>query len=228
MAVIAEREDRFRTPRVWWLIAFLALAIALYGWLYVVRGENAFAPDFAASFRATSPTIFIHTLFGPLALLSGAIQFLPAMRRPGRWSVHRFAGRVYVIAAIVLATAGLYLSLYSLGGMVTHVGFALLAIGTLSTTVTGYVLIRRGKVRKHLEWMLRSYCFMFGAVTLRIWLPLLIIAMHGEFVTPYRIVAWLSWVPNILFGEWLIRRGWRPVFRIDPTSPKLQDASWQR
>ena len=60
--------------------------------------------------------------------------------------------------------------------------------------------------------MLRSYSLIFGAVMLRIWLPLLIIAHGGEFIPAYRIVAWLAWVPNILLVEWLIRRGWRPAY----------------
>jgi len=27
-----------------------------------------------------------------------------------------------------------------------------------------------------------------------------------------RVVAWLAWVPNALFVEWIIRRGWRRAF----------------
>jgi len=60
--------------------------------------------------------------------------------------------------------------------------------------------------------MLRSYALIFAAVTLRIWLPLLIIAYQGDFLPAYRWVAWVSWVPNALFVEWIIRRGWRPTF----------------
>ena len=60
--------------------------------------------------------------------------------------------------------------------------------------------------------MLRSYGLIFAAVTLRIWLPLLIIAHEGQFLPAYRWVAWVSWVPNLLFVEWVIRRGWRPRY----------------
>jgi hypothetical protein len=44
------------------------------------------------------------------------------------------------------------------------------------------------------------------------WLPLLIIAYQGELDPAYRRVAWASWVPNIVWAEWLIRRGWRPAY----------------
>jgi hypothetical protein len=49
--------------------------------------------------------------------------------------------------------------------------------------------------------MLRSYALVFAA-TLRIELPLLIMAF-GEFT---QVVAWLSWVPNLLWAEWYVRR----------------------
>lgn len=61
--------------------------------------------------------------------------------------------------------------------------------------------------RSHREWMIRSYSLVFGAATLRIWLPLLITSYRGDFLPAYRIVAWVSWVPNILFAEWYVRRG---------------------
>jgi hypothetical protein len=54
--------------------------------------------------------------------------------------------------------------------------------------------------------MIRSYSLMFAAPTLRLWLPLLIIAYQGEFRPAYLWVAWVCWVPNLLVAEWYIRR----------------------
>ena len=61
--------------------------------------------------------------------------------------------------------------------------------------------IKLGEVKRHREWVLRNYALIFGAVTLRIWLPILIIAYQGEFLPAYRWVAWLAWVPNLLWVE---------------------------
>ena len=60
--------------------------------------------------------------------------------------------------------------------------------------------------------MLRSYALVFAAVTLRIWLPILIMVHQRQLLPEYKWVTWLSWVPNLLFVEWLIRRGWRPAY----------------
>jgi uncharacterized membrane protein len=178
----------------------------------VLLGERAYAPELAASFRARPVAITLHTLFGPLALAMGLVNLLPALRQRRRWGVHRLVGRVYVVSVLALGTAGLYLACYAVGGVVARVGFGLLAVATLTTAVQGYRHIRRGRIARHREWMLRSYALIFGAVTLRIWMPILVVAYQGEFIPAYRWVAWLSWVPNLLWVEWIIRRGWRPAY----------------
>jgi len=203
-----------RTPRWWWVVAFLAVLVAGYSLRYVVVGERAYVPELAASFNARPVAIAVHAFFGPLALLLGLVQLLPAMRRPKRWSAHRIVGRTYAVSAVALAAAGLYMAPYSAGGVIAHVGFGLLAAGVLVTTAQGYRSARRHDFTRHREWMLRSYALIFGAVTLRIWLPLLLVAYRGDFLPAYRWVAWLSWVPNILWAEWIIRRGWRPTFEL--------------
>ena len=81
----------------------------------------------------------------------------------------------------------------------------MLAVLLLATTARAYTAARARTIALHRQWMLRSYALLFGAVTLRIELPLLIMAF-GEFTPAYQVVSWLSWVPNILWAEWYIRR----------------------
>ena len=201
-----------RVPRWWWLAAFLAVAIAGYSLRYVALGERAYVPELAASFRARPLTVLTHTLFGPIALLSGLVNLLPAMRNRRRWAAHRWIGRTYLISVLALGLAGLVMSFHAVGGVWARVGFALLALATLATSVQAYRFIKRRDIKRHREWMLRSYALIFGAVTLRIWLPILIVIYGGQFIPAYQWVAWLSWVPNLLFVEWIIRRGWHPRF----------------
>jgi hypothetical protein len=60
-------------------------------------------------------------------------------------------------------------------------------------------------IAAHRVWVLRSYALIFAAVTLRLELPLLAVAF-GDFLPAYRTVAWLCWVPNLLWTEWYRRR----------------------
>lgn len=206
-----------RVPRWWWLSAFLALLVAAYSIRYAVLGERAYVPELSQSFRAHALTLVVHTLFGPIALVLGLVNLLPAMRRRPKWVAHRWIGRVYLVSALALGGAGLWLAFHAAGGLGSRIGFSLLAVATLATVVQGYRSIRRSNVRQHREWMLRSYGLIFAAVTLRIWLPILIVAHQGQFLPAYRWVAWVSWVPNLLFVEWVIRRGWRPQYVLPPT-----------
>jgi uncharacterized membrane protein len=212
LTATAPATPRARVPRWWWLTAVLAAGVSAYALRYVIVGERAYVPELAASFRARPLAITVHTLFGPLALTLGLVNLLPAMRQRRRWAAHRLAGRVYLVSALALGSAGFYLAWHAAGGSGARVGFALLAVATLTTVVQGYRSIRQGEVRRHREWMLRSYALIFGAVTLRLWLPILIVAYQGQFLPAYRWVAWLSWVPNLLWVEWVIRRGWRPAY----------------
>jgi len=53
--------------------------------------------------------------------------------------------------------------------------------------------------------MIRSYALTVAAITLRSYLPLMLVA-GVPLAMSYPLVAWVCWIPNLLFAEWLIRR----------------------
>lgn len=105
-----------------------------------------------------------HTLFGPIALTLGLVNLLPAFRQRLRWPLHRWLGRIDLIASIVLGLAGSSLSLHVFGGPGPPTAFGLLALATIGTSLMGYRSIRARNVRRHRDWMLRSYALIFAAV----------------------------------------------------------------
>jgi hypothetical protein len=68
--------------------------------------------------------------------------------------------------------AGLVLARVSQRGASAHVGFAVLSLAWMATTVMGVTRIRRGDLEGHRRWMTRSLALTFAAVTLRINIPL--------------------------------------------------------
>ena len=198
------RRSLTRPPFAWWLVALLALPIVGYALAYVIVGAPMYPPNLSASFLARPWGIYPHALFGSVALGLGALQF-------NRWillrrrALHRALGTVYVASSAFVGLAGLYMSFYSFGGVVTHLGFGTLAVLLLGTTARAYSAARARSIAIHRQWMLRSYALVFAAVTLRVELPLLVMAF-GEFTPAYQVVSWLSWVPNVLWAEWYIRR----------------------
>lgn len=185
----APSKRRRRVPIAWWFAAFFVLAVSAYSLRYVILGSRAYEPTLAPSFTARPLTVMAHTLFGPIALTLGLVNLLPAMRQRPRWRVHRWVGRIYLIASIVLGLAGLSLSLHAFGGLGPRAGFGMLALATMGTSLMGYRSIRARNVRQHREWMLRSYALIFAAVTLRVWIPILITAYQGQFVPPEGFAA---------------------------------------
>lgn len=188
---------------MWWIVMVLSSIVVLYGSLYLILQEKMFPPDLAESFKARPWGIYPHVIVGMLGLTLGPLQFHPSVQ--ARAATHRRIGITYVVIAMLVGIIGMYMSLYSAGGMITHTGFGMLGAALFVTTLIAYRTALRGEYASHREWMIRSYSFMFAAPTLRLWLTPLIIAYQGEFIPAYRLVAWLSWVPNIIFAEWYIR-----------------------
>lgn len=185
------------------VVTFLSAAIALYALSYLILREKVIPPNLAASFRARPWGIYPHALFGGIALALGAVQFwrdLP-FSHP---SLHRTLGKVYVVAAIVTGTAGLYMSFFAHGGAVTRLGFGCLAVAVLTATSIAWQMIRQRDIAAHRRWMLRSFALIFAAVTLRIELPILI-GVFRAFDPAYAVVSWLCWVPNLAAIEIYIR-----------------------
>jgi uncharacterized membrane protein len=198
------KRSTTRPPLSWWVVVLFAVPIVGYAMAYVIIGAPMYPPNLASSFLARPWGIYPHALFGSLALGLGALQFnrwLLVRHRP----IHRALGTVYVGSALVVGLAGLYMSLYSFGGLITHLGFGALGVLLLWTTVRAYVAARARAIAAHRRWMLRSYALIFAAVALRIELPLLTMAF-GDFTPAYQVVAWLCWVPNLLWAVWYARR----------------------
>ncbi len=151
-----------------------------------------------------STAFFVHIITGGLALLTGWTQF-NAKRRKRRLGLHKVVGRVYAIVVGISGITGLYVAFFATGGLVCAYGFATLAMLWLFTDIMAYASIRQGQVAEHRRWMILNYSLTFAAVTLRLWLPLLIGAGHLDFIHAYRMVAWLCWVPNIALAWWLAK-----------------------
>jgi uncharacterized membrane protein len=184
-----------------------AIFVGLYPFIYffVDRkfGLLQMKPDDVLTSISWNIGFYFHIVLGGIALLIGWIQFNEGIRlRRLKW--HRALGKVYVFAALFSSLASIYISLYATGGIVATLGFMLLGLFWFYSTYKAYNSIRNKNVNTHQKMMIYSYAACLAAVTLRIYLPLLTMAF-GEFTPAYLIVAWLSWVPNVVVAYFLTR-----------------------
>ncbi len=193
---------------LWLLFALLCIVIGLYPALYFIIdrefGLLSSKSDTLLANVAWNAGFYTHIILGGLALLIGWIQFSSKFRR--RYvQMHRQVGKLYIVSVLLSALAGFYIAFSATGGWVTALGFMSLAVIWFFSTFMAYAHIRQRRIAAHQKMMVYSYAACFAAVTLRIWLPLLI-ALTGEFEPAYKIVGWLSWVPNILVAKLLVTR----------------------
>ncbi|WP_353813486.1 DUF2306 domain-containing protein [Agromyces sp. SYSU T00266] len=187
-------------------------------------GTGGLADHYAAQPAFVLVAFYVHIVAGGLALMASPFQFWRGLRdRAPR--VHRWTGRVALVAIAIAGLAGLALAPVSVAGIVGTFGFGALAVLWVASAWRGYRAIRVGDVPSHRAWMMRTFALTYAAVTLRLWLPLLMFAQvpfagpagfdaDAAFANAYAVVPFLCWLPNLLVAEWLIRRRGLPSYRL--------------
>jgi uncharacterized membrane protein len=190
---------------LWILFVAFAIIIGLYPFLYFLidRKFGLLASKDAELFMNVAWNIgfYTHIVLGGFALMIGWIQFSTKFRQ-NKPELHKNIGKAYIILVLLSAIAGIYIGFFATGGLVTSLGFISLGIIWFYTTLMAYINIKNKQVNKHQQMMIYSYAACFSAVTLRIWLPTLM-AIFGNFITAYTIVAWLCWIPNIIVAYFI-------------------------
>ena len=187
-------------------IAVLATFIGLYPLFYFFQDNFGLLGNKNSALLASvlwSSAFYTHIIAGGLALLLGWVQFSERIRITTP-SIHRNLGKLYLLLAFCSSVSAAYLALHAEGGVIAATGFLCLAIFWFTSTLIGYTSIVKGRVIQHQQFMVYSYAACFAAVTLRIWLPLLIV-IYGDFIKAYVLVAWLCWIPNIFVAYMLTR-----------------------
>lgn len=187
------------------MIYFLAIGVAAYAAVaYSLLPLGALVhPDMKIAFQTHSAAIYTHIFASIAALALGPFQFF-TQGRAKYARLHRLSGRVYLLVGVLLGgSAGLYMAQFAFGGLIARVGFTVLALAWLSTGFMAYRAIRRRDIQNHRRWMIRNFALTLAAVSLRIYLPLGLVAGF-KFEDIYPLIAWLCWIPNLLIAEWIL------------------------
>lgn len=189
---------------VLYLLILVVVVSSLHKYVFSLQG-------LPPNFEGRPVGLYTHIFAAIVALLLGPLQFSTRLRQRHR-QLHRWTGRVYLGIGIAIGgLSGLYMALTSWGGPMVKTGFACLALLWLYTGFKAYSAIRAGDIAQHRAYMVRNFSLTLAAVTLRIYLPLLM--MSGvDFDTTYTLVAWVCWVPNLILAEIVWNR--RPALQL--------------
>lgn len=148
---------------------------------------------------------YTHVYTSIFVLFSG---FLAILRKDFGWkSFHRNMGKVYIFLILILAApSGIYMGFFANGGLFSKISFVILGFLWWFSTFKAYQLARQKRFKEHKQWMWRSFAFTLSAITLRIWKVIIVYLFQPNPMDVYQIIAWLGWIPNILFIEYLITK----------------------
>jgi uncharacterized membrane protein len=149
---------------------------------------------------------YIHVFTAIVTLLAGFTQFSSYILKEHK-TLHRIMGRVYVFNILFINfPAGMIMAFYANGHLSAKIAFIILDSLWFWFTLKALIEIRRGNIKTHKQFMMRSYALTFSAITLRTWKLVLSSAFVLTPLALYQIDAWMGFIPNLLFAEWLIRK----------------------
>jgi uncharacterized membrane protein len=193
------------TGRLLRYFAFVWIAILSVGTFYESFAHNhAFFLGFKQAAIKTGwymPAFYCHIFASSIILLVGFFQF--SKKVYNNRQLHKALGKIYVFGILFIAAPGAYvMTLFVNRGNGVFASFMLQNTLWVASTLAAFLLIKNGKVDEHVKMMRRSYGLAFGAVTLRFYILLFHVFGNGvNFNNNYIIIAFLSWVPNLILVE---------------------------
>lgn len=192
------------------LLAAVPALGGIYRALHLTLGGEI-TPANQRFFDAHTP-VFLHGVGCALFAFVGAFQFGPAARRNFRR--HRLRGMVFIPSSLVVGVTGLWMeATYALpahDGPLLSVFRVVFSVAMLATTLLGVRDLRRGAFASHGAWMMRTYAIGMGAgtqvIVFLLWGILVGPAVGPSDPTQRALLMGSSWIINVVFVEWILRR----------------------
>jgi uncharacterized membrane protein len=162
-----------------------AFTVASFYALTALRGDYHkwnFTNGYVPGFSMGNTAVLMHVDSAVIIMLAGAVQLVPQIRN--RFPVfHRWNGRIYMLTAVTLSTAGLYMTWIrgSVGDLSIHLGSTLNAvlIWLCGGMALRYALAR--DFRTHRRWALRFFLVVSASWFFRIGFFLSFLIFKGPF-----------------------------------------------
>ena len=148
---------------------------------------------------------YTHVFSVILVLLAGFTQFSDFILKEHR-AVHKLMGKIYAYDILFINfPAAMIMAVYANGLLPGKTAFVILDCLWFWFTYKAVAAIKKRDIKSHKQYMVRSYALTLSAVTLRLWKLVISAFIIIDPVHLYMIDAWMGFVPNLLFAEWLIR-----------------------
>lgn len=178
--------------RFWFAVAVVgqlmfAFTVASFYGMASMRGDlrawnKGMAHGYIAGDSMGNFAVAVHLLSAVIVIVAGVVQLIPQIRERAPL-LHRWNGRLYMVAAFAISLAGLYMMWVrgSVGDLAQHVGQSLNAVLIMlcAAMALRYALARDFKT--HRRWALRLYLVVSASLFIRAGLFLSLVLNRGPF-----------------------------------------------
>ncbi|BFH62797.1 DUF2306 domain-containing protein [Paenibacillus azoreducens] len=148
--------------------------------------------------------MYIHVAFACIAMAAGLLNFSNRIFNKNR-KFHRINGYVYLVSVFLVVLTSGYMAPYATGGKITSMGFNALNIIWLIITITALVQIKKKRIARHRNWMIRSYAFCFTNMLIHLISSLFHQGFGYTYVTSYTIGLYGSIILLLVIPSIMIR-----------------------
>jgi len=196
------------------IILYLLLSTATFAMLLTIVQYAGFKTDVGfllmkqdyLSNDVWRAAFYTHVFSSIFTLCAGFTQFSSFVLKQHR-KLHTIIGKIYAYDIFFINfPAGMIMAVYANGHLPSKIAFVMLDILWCWFTYRAVVAAKNGDIKAHRANMIRSYALTLSAITLRTWKIILSACFQLDPLTVYMIDAWMGFVPNLLFAEWLIRK----------------------
>lgn len=153
-------------------------------------------------------SFYLHVFSSSFIILAGLFQFNRYIIHKQK-KIHKICGYIYISLLLLLSgPASLIMGLYANGGVFVQISFILLALLWIGCTFFALYFVLTKNYEAHGRFLLRSYALTLSAITLRLYLFLFdYFRLPLGPIESYTLVAYLSWIPNLIVAEIVIKKG---------------------
>lgn len=208
----------FLVATVWISSLLFGLFILSFYFIALLEGNtaqwNEILPGlYDETSRSATTGIGVHFAAGGIILVLGCIQLLKSVRRRSP-ALHRWVGRLYVLAAISAAVGGLVFIFIkgTIGGLVMDIGFAGYGLLMLVAAVETFRHAWAKRFDTHRAWAIRLFALAIGSWLYRMDYGFWLLFTDGLWHTDSfsgsfdYFMDFFFYLPNLLMAELFIRR----------------------
>jgi len=163
---------------LWFAVVFIgqllfAFSVASFYGLTAMRGNwrawnKNMTHGYAPGYHFGNTVVAIHLASAVIIILSGALQMVPLIRKRAP-VFHRWNGRIYMVSALTVSTAGLYMMwiLGTVGGLSQHIAQSLDAVLILICAAMALRYAMARNFATHRRWALRLYLVVSASLFIR-------------------------------------------------------------